>query len=48
MFESLSDQMRDDARGQQSTKERLFVYLAIAALSLLIFGGLLFGVRMLG
>jgi hypothetical protein len=48
MFESLSDQIKDDTRGQQSTKERVIVYLAIAVVSLLIFGGLIFGVRMLG
>jgi hypothetical protein len=47
MFESLSDQMRDDARGQKTTKERVIEYLAIAVLSLLIFAGLFFGVRML-
>jgi ATP-dependent Lon protease len=47
MFDSLSDQIRDDAKGQKTTKERIIEYLAIAVLSLVVFGGLFFGVRML-
>jgi hypothetical protein len=47
MFDSLSDQIRDDARSQKTTRERVIEYLAIAVLSLLVFAGLFFGVRML-
>ncbi len=47
MFESLSDQIRDDSRGQKSTRERVIEYLAIAVLSVAVFAGLYFGVRML-
>jgi hypothetical protein len=47
MFDSLSDQIRDDDRGQKTTRERVVEYLAIAILSLAIFAGLFFGVRLL-
>jgi hypothetical protein len=47
MFDSLSDQIRDDSRGQKTTKERVIEYLAIAVLSLAVFAGLFFGIRLL-
>lgn len=47
MFDSLSDQIRDDSRGQNTTRERIVKYLVIAVLSLAAFAGLYFGVRML-
>jgi hypothetical protein len=47
MFESLDDQMRSDARGQKTTKERVIEILAIVVLSVVVFAGLFFGVRML-
>jgi hypothetical protein len=47
MFDSLSDQIRDDSRGQNTTRERMMKYLVIAVLALTVFAGLFFGIRML-
>ena len=47
MFDSLADQMKHDDREQVNTKERVCRYAAVAVLSVLLFGGLYFGVRML-
>jgi hypothetical protein len=47
MFDSLSDQIRDDSRGQNTTRERMMKYLAIAVLALTVFAGLFFGIRLL-
>lgn len=47
MFDSLDDQMkRDDAREVSST-ERWLRYAAVAVVSILVFGGLYLGVRLL-
>ncbi len=48
MFESLDDQMKHDAKVQKTTKERLIEILAIVVISIVVFAGLFFGVRMLG
>lgn len=47
MFESLDDQMKADAKSQKTTKERVIEILAVVVLSVVIFAGLFFGVRML-
>lgn len=47
MFESLDDQMKHDAKAEKTAKERWLEYTAIALLSLAVFVGLYFGVRML-
>ncbi len=47
MFDSLSDQIREDTRGQKTTKERVLEGLVWAVLSLAVFAGLFFGVRLL-
>jgi hypothetical protein len=47
MFESLDDQMKLDAKVGKSQKERVLEVLAIVVLSVVIFAGLFFGVRML-
>jgi hypothetical protein len=47
MFDSLDEQMaRDDAK-ESTKKERMIRYAAIAVSSIVLFGGLLFGVRYL-
>lgn len=47
MFDSLDDQMkRDDARASTTT-ERMIRYAAVAVTSVLLFGGLYLGVRLL-
>ena len=47
MFDSLDDQMKQDAKAERTPKERVLEYLAIAVVSLVVFAGLFFGVRML-
>jgi len=46
MFDSLEDQIKHDDHIVISRKERIVKGLAIAALSVLLFGGLYFAVRM--
>ena len=47
MFDSLDEQMKHDAQEGKTNKERLLEVLAIVVLSVVIFAGLFFGVRML-
>lgn len=47
MFDSLDEQMKHDAKESTSTRERILEWVAIAAVSVVVFGGLYFGVRML-
>lgn len=46
MFDSLEDQIRHDDHIEISRKERIVKGLAIAALSILLFGGLYIAVHM--
>jgi hypothetical protein len=47
MFESLADRIREDDHKEVGNRERVIKYLAISVLSVLLFGGLYLGVRML-
>jgi len=47
MFDSLTDQMKADDRQGANNTEKLVRWLAVAVLSVLLFGGLYFSVRML-
>jgi len=47
MFDSLSDRIRQDEQASVSTAQRLFRWLLVAILSVLVFGGLYLGVSML-
>jgi len=47
MFESLDDTMKRDENEQSTSKERMMRYVAIGAISVLVFGGLLLGVHAL-
>ena len=47
MFDSLADQMKHDEQVQISAKERMLRWFAVAVLSVLVFGGLYYGVQML-
>jgi hypothetical protein len=47
MFDSLSDQIRDDTRGEKTTRERVIEGLVITVLALAVFAGLFFGIRLL-
>ncbi len=48
MFDSLDETMKHDDRSSSSTKERVVVWVSVAIVSVLLFGGLYFGVRFLG
>ena len=47
MFDSLDDQMKHDDQEQTTTQQRILKWVLIAVLSLVLFGGLYFGVRLL-
>ncbi|MGH9674636.1 MAG: hypothetical protein ACRD44_15765 [Bryobacteraceae bacterium] len=47
MFDSLDEQMKQDAKAASTTKERVLEWIAIVAVSIVVFGGLWFGVRLL-
>jgi hypothetical protein len=47
MFDSLADRIREDDHKEVNQTERILRYLVVAVLSILIFGGLYMGIRML-
>ena len=47
MFESLADRIREDEHGTIKTSERLVRWVVVAVVSVLLFGGLYIGIRML-
>lgn len=47
MFDSLEDQIQADLKKQSTSTERMLRYAAVAVVSVLIFGGLVFGVQYL-
>lgn len=47
MFDSLSDRMKQDDHLEVNNTERLIRWAVVIVLSILLFGGLYFGVRML-
>ncbi len=47
MFESLDDRMKHDDQEVTSTKERVLKWLVVAVVSVIVFGGLVIGVRMM-
>jgi len=47
MFDSLDEQMKQDARAASSPKERIAVWFSVLVVSVLLFGGLYMGVRLL-
>ena len=48
MFDSLADRIREDEHKEVNPTERALRWVAIAVISILLFGGLYYGVRMLG
>ncbi len=48
MFDSLADRIKQDERQDVSSTERYFRWALIAVLSVLLFGGLYYGVRAMG
>ncbi len=47
MFESLDDRMKHDEQEVTSTKERMLKWVVVAVISIIVFGGLVMGVRMM-
>jgi len=47
MFDSLDDQMKHDLRESSSRGERVLLWISVAVVSVLVFGGLYVGVRVL-
>lgn len=47
MFESLADRIKQDEQNEVRSTERFVRWAVVAILSVLVFGGLYFGVRML-
>jgi hypothetical protein len=47
MFDSLADKMKEDDKKEHSTTERMVVWVVVAVASVVLFGGLYMGVRLL-
>jgi hypothetical protein len=47
MFDSLADRIREDDHKEVNQTERILRWVLVAVLSVLIFGGLYMGIRML-
>ncbi len=47
MFDDLAERMKKDDRESESPKAKVALWIGVAILSTLLFGGLYFGVRML-
>ena len=47
MFDDLDEQIRKDIHAESTSTERMIRYVAVAVASVLLFGGLYFGVRLL-
>ena len=47
MFDDLAERMKQDDRESESPKARYALYVGVAILSVLLFGGLFLGVRLL-
>jgi hypothetical protein len=48
MFDSLADQMKKDDKETTNSTQRIVLWVGVAAASIVVFGGLYMGVRMLG
>ncbi len=47
MFDSLADRIREDQRKEVNNTERVIRWVVIVVVSIVVFGGLYYGVRML-
>jgi Ni,Fe-hydrogenase I cytochrome b subunit len=47
MFDSLADRIREDEHKEVNQTERIIRWVVVAVLSILVFGGLYMGIRML-
>jgi hypothetical protein len=48
MFDCLADRMREDEHREVSSTERIMRWVAITVLSVVLFGGVYIGIRMIG
>jgi len=48
MFDSLDDTMKRDEERESSKSERMIRYAVIAVASVVLFGGLIIGIRLVG
>lgn len=47
MFESLADRIREDDHSQVKRSERIIQWVVVAAVSVLVFGGIYWGIHLL-
>ena len=47
MFDSLADRIREDEHKEVNNTERILRWVAITVISIVVFGGLYYGVRMI-
>jgi hypothetical protein len=47
MFETLDDRMKQDDKETSTTKERMLKWVLVGIVSIILFGGLYMGVRLL-
>ena len=48
MFDSLDETMKKDARESTTGSQKLLLWLAVTAACVLLFGGIYFGVKVIG
>ena len=48
MFDSLADRIREDEHKEVNNKERVLRWIVMGVVSVVVFGGLYYGIRMLG
>jgi hypothetical protein len=48
MFDSLDDQIKKDLAKESTTKQRMLLWVAMAAAAVVVFGGLIVAVRATG
>jgi hypothetical protein len=48
MFDSLEEQIKHDDQAEISPRERVMHWVVIAVVSVVVFGGLILGIKMLG
>jgi hypothetical protein len=47
MFESLDEQIKHDIEASSTKKQRMLLWIGVAIASVILFGGLYFGVRLI-
>jgi hypothetical protein len=47
MFDSLADRIREDEKGQNNPTERIVRWVIVSVVSVLVFGGIYWGIHLL-